>query len=220
MRQLLYALTAVAALAVSPALADTITATATVDGGLTQTSTSSTGTLNIVGGSIGPFSFNTVSANSQITLPAPGILTTNSLNLQQTAPGSHQLVLDITASQLTGTNALANFLSTFSVSGLTAGWTAREQTFINGVQLADTGNFTTPSASASNNTIRLETNPFSAEVRYTITSNGPGGFNGGIDISGTAAVPGPVVGAGFPGLVAVFGAGLAYWKRRRSALAA
>lgn len=219
MKSLLYAFAAVAALAVSPALADTITATATVDGGLTQTTTTVNGTLNIIGGSIGPFSFNTVSANSQTTLPPPGILTTNSLNLQQTATGSHQLVLDITASQLTGTNALTNFLSTFSVSGLSAGWTAREQTFINGVQLTDTGNFTTPSASASATVTRLETNPFSAEVRYTITSNGPGGFNGGIDISGTAAVPGPVVGAGFPGLVALLG-GIWGWKKRRQLLTA
>jgi hypothetical protein len=218
MRQLLYASVALLALATA-AKADVITAVATVDGGLTQTTTTVNGTLNIIGGSIGAFSFNTVSANSQTTLPAPGILTTNSLNLQQTAAGSHTLVLDITASQLVGTNALTNFLSTFSVSGLTAGWTAREQTFINGVQLADTGNFTTPSASALNNTIRLETNPFSAEVRYTITSNGIGGFNGGIDISGTAAVPGPVVGAGFPGLVALLG-GIWGWKKRRQSLTA
>lgn len=219
MRQLLYAFTALAALAVSPALADTITATAAVDGGAPQISTSSTGTLNIVGGSIGPFSFNTVSANSQVTLPSPGILTTNSLNLQQTAAGGHTLVLDILASQLVGTNALTNFLSTFSVSGLTTGWTALEQTFINGVLLSTTPTFTTPSGSASATVARLETNPFTAEVRYTITSNGPGGFNGGIDIGGTAAVPGPVVGAGFPGLVALLG-GIWGWKKRRQLLTA
>lgn len=218
MKQLLYASVALLALATA-ARADTITATAVVDGGAPQSTSSASGTLNIVGVALGPFSFNTISANSQSTLPAPGILTTNSLDLQQTAAGSHVLVLDIVASQLTGTNALTNFLSTFSVSGLTAGWTAREQTFINGVQLADTGNFNTPSASASANTIRLETNPFTAGVRYTITSNGIGGFNGGIDISGTAAVPGPVVGAGFPGLVALLG-GIWGWKKRRQSLTA
>jgi hypothetical protein len=208
------------ALAVSPAKADLITATAVVDGGAPQSTSSTNGTLNIVGVALGPFSFNTISINSQATLPPPGVLTTNSLDLQQSAAGAHSLVLDIVASQMTGSTFLQNYLSSFSVSGLTSGWQVREQTFLNGNQLADTGFFTTPSGSAFSTNLALETNPFSAAVRYTILSNGIGGFNGGIDIARTSPVPGPIVGAGLPGLMAgaLFLLGLV--KRRKQKLAA
>jgi hypothetical protein len=203
----------------SPALADTITATAIVDGGAPVTTSSATGTLNINNVALGVFSLNTVSIDSQSILPAPGIINTNTLNLQQTATGSHTLALDIVASGLTGPGTLASLLSSFSVSGLTAGWTARERTFINGVQLSDTGIFTASSDSAFSINPAVLTNPFSAEVRYDIVSNGIGGFNGGIDISRTGLtqeIPGPIVGAGMPGLVmACFGLIGLGWRRAR-----
>ena len=60
--------------------------------------------------------------------------------------------------------------------------------------------------------------PFTAEAVYTITSDGVGRFNGGIDIS-TFAVPGPVVGAGLPGLL-VGCVGFAFLARRRRNVAA
>jgi hypothetical protein len=187
---------AASALLAGTALADIITATATVDGGPPSSTASATGQLIISAVALGPFSLNTVIANSQSTLPPPGILDTNTLNLQQSDPGNHTLVLDITASQLTGPGALASILSSFSVSGLTAGWTAREQTFINGTLLADTGVFTTPSGSAFSIDPAFLSNPYSATVVYTITSAGIGGFNGGVDISAeVSAVPGPIAGA-------------------------
>src|SRR5580765_5221930 len=204
------------ALAASPALADLITLTANGDGGPVEfTTSSSTGILNATGAIPGGiFTLNSVTATSQAVLPAPGLLDTNTLNLQQTATGSHSLVIDITASGLTGAPGLDAFLSSFSVSGLTAGWNAEEQTFIDGGLLADTGVFTTPSASAfSINNHVLASSPFSAEVRYTINSNGIGGFNGGIDIS---AVPGPIAGAGIPGLISACFGLWAMAKRRRS----
>jgi hypothetical protein len=208
--------TALLALSV-PALADTIVATARVDGTLEQTATSINGVLSLNGAIPGGiFTLNQLSADSQSVLPAPGILTTNTLNLQQTATGSHTLVIDVIASGLTGPNALRALLSSFSVSGLTAGWDAREQTFINGNLLADTGVFTTPSASVFSTNLALGTNPFSAEVRYTIDSVGIGGFNGGIDIS--APVPGPVVGAGLPGLAAGALTLFGIYRRKRSAV--
>jgi hypothetical protein len=210
---------ALAALTCLPAQADIITITATVDGGPPSSTSSGLGTLTVSNVALGPFSLNTVTVTSQVLLPAPGILDTNTLNLQQTATGSHTLILDIIASALTGPGSLQNLLSSFSVSGLTDGWTAREQTFINGTQLADTGIFTTPSGSAFSIDPAFLSNPFSAEVIYTIVSNGIGGFNGGTDIS-VAAVPGPVAGAGFPGILAGL---VALWglnKRRRRNLAA
>lgn len=221
MRQhLLLASAAALVLLVSPVRADVIDLFATVDGGAPSHTQSVDGTLDVIGVALGPFSLNTIHATSQVVLPPPGILDTNTLNLQQTNTGSHTLIIDIIASQLTGTTALANILSSFSVSGLTAGWSAREQTYINGLLLSDTGIFTTPSASAFETKTALLTNPYSAEVKYTISSVGIGGFNGGIDMSATP-VPLPLAGVGLPGLVAaclgLFGL---HWRRRRRELMA
>jgi len=204
------------AMAAVPALADVITLTATVDGSPAGSASSNTGQLDVTGVALGAFTLNTITANSQAVLPAPGLLFTNSLNLQQQDLGNHTLQLDIVATGLTGTAGLNNFLSTFSVSGLTTGWTARETTTINGFTLADTGIFTTPSGSAFSTDSALTGSTFSADVHYFITSNGIGGFNGGINVS---AVPGPVVGAGLPGLL-VAGFGLWGWRRREQQLGA
>jgi hypothetical protein len=197
-----------------PASADVITLNATVDGVAAGSTSSNTGQLDVTGVALGPFSLNTITADSKIVLPFPGILNTNTLNLQQSDTGNHSLILDIIASSLSGPGLLQSILSTFSVSGLTTGWNAQEQTFINGTLLADTGVFTNPSDSATSINPAFLGGTFSAEVKYTINSVGIGGFNGGIDIS-TAAVPGPIAGAGIPGLVGACFTMLGLYRRRR-----
>lgn len=203
------------ATAATAANADAIVATAKVDGTTVAVESSLTSTLNVNSQSFGPdFNLNTLSINSQQSLAPGDILATNTLDVNQTVTGSHQLVIDILATGLTGPGALRNLLSSFSVSGMTAGWSAREETFINNNLLADTGTFSQPSDSAFSTNPALLTNPFNAEVIYTINATGTGRFNGGIDIS-NAAVPGPTVGAGIPGMIAGLSLlGLARRRRR------
>jgi hypothetical protein len=201
------------------ARADNITLNATADGVLVDTINSGgLPTLDISNIDFGAaFLLNSLTINSASALAVPAELNTNTLDIAANAVGNHQLILDVTAAGLTGTGTLQSFLSEFSVTGLTTGWNVMEQTFINGVLLAATPVVTTNSASADVTSFALETNPFSAEVRYTINSVGSGQFNGGIDIS---AVPGPILGAGLPGMItALFGMlGLNRLRRKRSSL--
>lgn len=212
--RILFAATALVALA-GPALADAIVATARVDGTLVATENSSSGTLNVVNQSFGPlFNLNTLSINSESFLSPPDYLKTNTLDVAQSGTGSHQLVIDILATGLTGPNALQALLSEFSITGMTSGWTASEATFINGAPLSSVGPFSGNSASADVPAAAFLGNTFSAEVKYTINSTGTGSFNGGADIS--AAVPSPTIGAGIPGaLGGMVMFGLAMFKRRR-----
>jgi hypothetical protein len=217
MKKLLLA--AVFAMAISPAMADTIVATARVDGVLVNTSTSASASLNVVDQSFGPiFNNNTLSVESQAGLALPGVLTTNTFNVNQVLGGTHDLVIDVVALGLAGPGALTSLLSTFSVSGLPTGWSIMEQTFINNVLLSATPVFTGVSDSASATASAFLGSTFNAEAIYTIHSVGVGNLNGGIDIS-VAAVPGPVVGAGLPGLIAgMFGLGGWYRRKRQKSL--
>jgi hypothetical protein len=150
------------------------------------------------------FNNNSLTINSAGALAPPGVLDTNTINVDAATGGNHSLVIDIMASGLTGTTAARNFLSEFSVTGLTAGWMVTEQTFLNGTPLASTPVITANSSSLDVNTLALETNPFTAEVRYTINSDVAGQFNGGIDLN-ASPVPGPTLGAGIPGVIIGFG---------------
>ena len=75
---------------------------------------------------------------------------------------------------------------------------------INGVIQSTTPVFTGNSASADDTTSALLTNPYSAEAIYTITSNGEGQFNGGIDIN-AATTPIPAALPMFLGGLGVLG---------------
>jgi hypothetical protein len=185
------ALASVAVLALSVAArADAINLTATVDGVAAGSASSPDGSLTVTNQSFGAFNLNSLSINSQTFLSSPGVLSSNTLDVDQTTTGTHTLVLDITATGLAGPNALENFLSSFSVSGQSAGWSVVERTTINGTTLATTPVFTGVSDAASSINAAFAGTTFTADEHYTIMSVGEGSFNGGIDIS-VSAVPEP-----------------------------
>jgi hypothetical protein len=197
-------------LAISPALADAINLTATVDGLAAGSASSPDGSLTITNQAFGVFNLNSLSINSETFLAPPGVLSSNTLDVDQSTTGSHTLVLDITATGLAGPNALENFLSSFSVSGQTAGWSVVERTTINGTTLATTPLFTGVSDSAFSTNPAFAGATFSADEHYTISSVGAGSFNGGIDIA-VAAVPEPATW----GMMLLGFVGLAFAFRRR-----
>jgi hypothetical protein len=205
MKKLLLA--SVFALAVGPAFADAINLTATVDGVAAGSASSPDGSLTVTNQSFGAFNLNSLSINSQTFLSSPGVLSSNTLDVDQTTTGNHTLQLDIVATGLAGPNAVQDFLSSFSVSGQSAGWSVVETTTINGVPLAATGLFTGVSDSASSINAAFAGTTFTADEHYTIMSVGEGSFNGGIDIS-VSAVPEPATWGmmllGFVGLAFMF----------------
>jgi hypothetical protein len=161
----------------------------------------------------GSFILNGVDAIASPLAPAPDEISTNTINVSATgAPAP--LKIDIKASSVADLAALAApFDSFFSVTGITTGWTVTGQTLIDGLPLANTPTITANFAvhlPGTADTTGLDT----YEVIYTIDTNGvAGSINGGIDI---AAVPGPIVGAGMPGLLGVLGMGLLAWRRKRN----
>ena len=60
------------------------------------------------------------------------------------------------------------------MTNLTAGWTAQEQTFINGVQVGNTGVLNADTNYLDQSVLDNLTSPLTAEVKYTISD--PGGL--------------------------------------------
>jgi hypothetical protein len=114
------------------------------------------------------------------------------------------------------------------------GWTLVEQVFICGnVMFCDnyiTGGGTLIGADAFvNGQLRTDFltlsgiapgQPFNITEVFHLVSNGPGAHLAGailVDPTASMPVPGPVVGAGLPGLIFASGGLLAWWRRRRCA---
>ena len=135
-----------------------------------------------------------MTADSHSVLGGNSILDTNTIDIKNMANAGNpqMLVVDIKDTGITGLAGLMNVLSEFSVTNLTAGWTAQEQTFINGVQVGNTGVLNAETIGLDQSVLDNLTSPLTAEVKYTISDpGGVGEFNGGIDVSVTAAVPEP-----------------------------
>lgn len=215
-------LLATAALLASTAIASaaTITFTAQEDGGATTT----VPTPN-ASSSIGPVSFGdftilaTGSTNGTGGVLPPFLLQGNTISVQQTVAGSHTLNLNVLGIGLTSPTGLTALLSGFDATGLSAGWVATISTDINGIVI-DSSTFTGPISGghdAAFGAFNL-TSPFNASVDFHIVTNGEGAANLGGALSAAVAVPGPIVGAGLPGLLGMLGlGGFQFWRRRKAA---
>jgi hypothetical protein len=221
MHKLVFATASLLAMTVT-SYAATISFTASEDGGAANTI--NTGQSSASVGPINPavtpdFTF-LVSGSTQGFLPPPDLLNAQNVTISSTTTASHTLHLEVDATGIVGITGLQDFLSHFDVTGQTAQWSTSAFTDINGVTLNSAGPFTGgSSAGVDLFHVTNTTSPFNLSAHWDITTNGvAGNTNLGIVVS-ASPVPGPVVGAGLPGLVSLFGAGGLWWRRRKRQVA-
>jgi hypothetical protein len=206
-------------LSASSGMAATITFQAREDGGAFTTIPTPNSFSTIGPVTFGDFLVSGTGATQGAAVP-PVVLSAQTIDFQTGVSGSHTLDFNVFGVGITGLTGLSLLLSHFDATALTAGWAATISTDING-SIINSSTFTGPTSGGSDftfNGFTLPSTPFSASVDFHIVTNGPGGANLGGALA-ASAVPGPVVGAGFPGLVALFGAGIAFWKRRQKVVA-
>jgi hypothetical protein len=202
------------------AKADTISIgySTSIGGPVTQLATGSG--VASYSGQIGSTDFfsTATSASGSPPLTLPSLFDTNSLSLTSTLGGTVFLWITESgiSSPLTGT---VPFVSKFTDDN--TGVTATLQTFYdpnNGVFTDVTslgGPFTFPGGAlmtaSSQTSVTLTGNPYSITAVYQLVADAGANVNDTIDVS----VPGPVVGAGLPGLLAACGGLIALARRRR-----
>jgi hypothetical protein len=219
MRKLVLATASLLAMTVAGAAA-TINITASEDGGqvFTFSSPNATATLGPAATPSGDFVVTvTGSTQGQGGLLPPFLVQGQTLDIQQLATGSHTLDIGVVGVGLTSPSGLSALLSGFDATGLSAGWTATISTDINGA-IIDTSTFTGPVSGGHDAQFASFNLPgmYNASVDFHIATNGIGAANLGGALSATP-VPGPVVGAGLPGLLAAFGSAGLWWRKRRRA---
>jgi hypothetical protein len=225
MKKLLLATLALAAMTTA-AWTQTVNLRLTQDGTLTQDFLGAPGQTTFTAGPVqfGDFLISNITGSTVGSTIAPVLVSGSTLDIQNTATGPHTLDVWITGNGLTSPNGLTEVFSGFANSVLSAGWATNLQSLFSATDQMFTGTvidsalfagtpFPSGQSATRSSLVDLGAGPYSLTAHFLIQTDGPGQSNSTITI---AAVPGPIVGAGLPGLLGMLGfGGFQFWKRRK-----